>query len=230
LARTRIALACAKLLGFDLCPRLRSMRDRKLHLPRSVEVPESIALQAVQDVSLRAIHEHWSSLLRVAATIEEGWSSATQLRERFGSAARGEEVYRAGNALGQLLRTVYLCDCFTLPDFRRGIHRILDRGESVHASRRISHSGSIPVSRDRDPAELGVISGTLTLVTNAVTTWNATRLERAIEAESALGASRTASTAALSHIGPVAYAHINFRGTYRFPIERYAARLIRAAA
>jgi TnpA family transposase len=227
---TDFALACAKLLGFDLCPRLRSMRDRKLHLPRGVDVPESIALQAVQDVSLRSIHEHWSSLLRVAATIEEGWSSATQLLERFGSAARGEDVYRAGNALGQLLRTIYLCDYFTLPDFRRGIHRILDRGESVHALQRMIHSGSIPVSRGRDPAELGVISGALTLVTNAVMTWNATRLQRAVEAESAMGESRAVSVAALSHIGPVAYAHINFRGTYRFPVERYAARLIRAAA
>jgi hypothetical protein len=28
------------------------------------------------------------------------------------------------------------------------------------------------------------------------------------------------------HIGPVGHRHINFRGTYRFPIDRYAARLI----
>jgi TnpA family transposase len=36
--------------------------------------------------------------------------SATDVLERFGSAARGDRVYRAGHALGQLLRTVYLCD------------------------------------------------------------------------------------------------------------------------
>ena len=46
----------------------------------------------------------------------------------------------------------------------------------------------------------------------------------------AIPVARGASLDALSHIGPVAYAHINFRGTYRFPVERYAARLLRAAA
>jgi TnpA family transposase len=165
----------------------------------------------------------------VAATIDEGWTSATQLLDRFGSAARGEEVYRAGTALGQLLRTVYLCDYFTLPDFRREIHRILDRGESVHALQRVIHFGSIPVARCRDPAELGVISGALILVINAVMTWNAARLQKAVDAAVALGTARTISVDALSHIGPVAHAHINFRGTYRFPVERYAARLRRAA-
>jgi TnpA family transposase len=226
---TDFALAVAKLLGFDLCPRLRSMRDRKLHLPRGSDIPASVAIQTVQDISLRSIRQHWSSLLRVAATIDEGWTSATQLLERFGSAARGEDVYRAGTALGQLLRTVYLCDYFTLPDFRREIHRILDRGESVHALQRVIHFGSIPVARGRDPAQLGVISGALTLVTNAVMTWNASRLQKAVDAEVALGTERKISVEALSHIGPVAHAHINFRGTYRFPVERYAARLLRAA-
>jgi hypothetical protein len=136
----------------------------------------------------------------------------------------------AGTALGQVLRTVYLCDYFTLPDFRREIHRILDRGESVHALQRIIHYGSIPVARGRDPMELGVISGALTLVTNAVMTWNARRLQRAVDAEVALGTERAVSVEALSHIGPLGHAHINFRGTYRFPVERYAARLLRAAA
>jgi len=184
---TDFGMAVAKLSKFGLCPRLRSMRDRKLHLPRGFSVPASLAPQTVRDVSIQLIRDNWPSLLRVAATIDEGWTSATQLLERFGSAARGEDLYRAGTALGQLLRTVYLCDYFTLPEFRRGIHRILDRGESVHALQRVIHYGAIPVARG-------------------------------------------ASLDALSHIGPVAYAHINFRGTYRFPVERYAARLLQAAA
>jgi len=55
---------------------------------------------------------------------------------RFGSAARGDRIYQAGHALGQLLRTVYLCDYFALPDFRRPLYRVLERGESVHALQR----------------------------------------------------------------------------------------------
>jgi hypothetical protein len=35
---------------------------------------------------------------------------------------------------------------------------------------------------------------------------------------------------ALRSIGPVGHRHINFRGTYRFPVERYADRLVASAA
>jgi hypothetical protein len=62
-----------------------------------------------------------------------------------------------------------------------------------------------------------------------VDTWNAARLQKAVDSEVSLGTARETSIDALTHIGPVAYAHINFRGTYRFAVERYAARLPKAA-
>ena len=33
--------------------------------------------------------------------------------------------------MGRLLRTVYLCDYFTKLQFRREIHRVINRGKSV---------------------------------------------------------------------------------------------------
>ena len=89
------------------------------------------------------------TLLRLVATFEGGWTSATQLLGFYGSAARGEGVYLAGTSLGKLLRTIYLCDYFTLSDFRHEIYRVLERGESVHALQRAIHIGTVPVRRGR---------------------------------------------------------------------------------
>ena len=36
---------------------------------------------------------------------------------------QGEDIYRAGTSLGKLLRTIYLCDYFTLRDFRQTIYQ-----------------------------------------------------------------------------------------------------------
>jgi TnpA family transposase len=74
----------------------------------------------------------------VATTVSQNTlpHSATDVLERFGLAARGDRVYRAGRALEQLLRAVYLSDYFTLPDFRRSVYRVLERGESVHTLQR----------------------------------------------------------------------------------------------
>lgn len=220
----------AKILGFDLCPRISGMADRKLHVLRGTKIPESIAAHVVQDVSLKSVREYWSELLRVFATIEGGWSTATQLFSFYGSASRGEGVYLAGTSLGKLLRTIYLCDYFTLTDFRHAIYWVLERGESVHALQRAIHVGAVPVRRGRDLAEFAVVSGALALMTNIVMAYNAGQLQKSIDAEVAAGADLAACLRALQRVGPVSYGHINFRGTYFFPVERYAARILRAAA
>ena len=38
-------MAGSKILGFDLCPRIYGMADRKLHVLRGMKVPESIAAE-----------------------------------------------------------------------------------------------------------------------------------------------------------------------------------------
>jgi TnpA family transposase len=148
---TDFGMAVAKTLGFDLCPQLYSMRDRHLHVPRGFPVPAELAAIAHADVSLEAIVEGWDEFLRVVASIEQGWRTATEVLERFGSSARGDPAHRAGHALGQLIRTAYLCDYFTLPEFRRSVHQILSRGESVHALQRqiCARAPGSPGSTDR---------------------------------------------------------------------------------
>jgi TnpA family transposase len=151
---TDFGMTVAKLLGFDLCPRLYSLRDRHLHVPRGYAVPETLAPIVHRDVALEPIRDGWEELLHLAASIEEGWRTATVVLERFGSAARGDRVHRAGQSLGQLLRTTYLCDYFSLPDFRRPLCRVLERGESVLALQRQICTQPLPAKRGRRVEEL----------------------------------------------------------------------------
>ena len=71
-ALARMMSTGAKLLGFDLCPRLYSLRDRHLHVPRGFDVPAAIADIVQHDVSLEPIREAWDELLRLIATIRTG--------------------------------------------------------------------------------------------------------------------------------------------------------------
>src|SRR5471030_870190 len=112
------------------------MREQWLHVPRGW--PEIHELEPIlkRDVNLEDIHAKYNNLLRIAASIDEGYSSATYLLERLGSAARGSPVHHAGTQLGQMWRTVYLCDYSAQPAFRHTINRLLVRGESVHQLQR----------------------------------------------------------------------------------------------
>ena len=138
---TNPAMALAKLLGFDLCPRLRDLAERKLLVPRGTSVTEALEPATKKSVSLPAILRGWDELLRLAASIRSGRVSASLALQRFGSAAQGDPVHRAAEALGQLLRTVFLCDYIAIADFRREIHTLLNRGESVHQLQRAIYSG-----------------------------------------------------------------------------------------
>ena len=102
---THFAMALARLVGFDLCPRLAGLSTRKFYLPRGLHVPTSLQSVVRETVCVRAIAKGWDPLLRIAASTKTGWCSATYILERFGSAARGDIAFQAGDAFGRLLLT-----------------------------------------------------------------------------------------------------------------------------
>lgn len=221
---TDVAMAVSHGLGFDLCPRLRNLRERRLTVPRGMAVPESIKEVVDSTLNLEHVRAHWDDLVRVLASISNGTISAVTALQRFGSAAQGDPIYRAAQQLGRLLRTIYLCDYFTNPIFRREITRLLNRGEHVHTLQHAIHLGAVRHDRGRRPDEMIAISGALTLLSNLVIAWQANRMQTAVTSLEAKGVS--VSKEMLRHISPVRYSSVNFRGTFRFPIDRYRQSLI----
>ena len=222
---TDFGMAIAKLLGFDVCPRLSHLRDRRLHVPRGISIPSVLAAVVEADVSLSQIEAGWDQMIRVVASIEGGWTSAVLALTRFGSAARADAIHQAGSALGKLLRSLFLCDYLSNEVFRREVLRILNRGESVHTLQRAIHSGNIAASRGRQREELVAISGSLSLLANVVMAWMTQRIQQVLDTWQEAGARRVDSEI-LRHIAPVHFEDINFRGTMQFPMSRYRSRLI----
>ena len=162
---TDFAFAIAKLLQFDLCPRLKSLKERKRYVPRNFRVPSSLEDVVQREVSLLQIRIGYDGLVRVAASIRSGASAILAL-ERYGSAARADDVHKAGVHLGKMLRTIFLCDYLTNESFQREIRRILSRGESIHTLQRTLYAEPVPAQRGRRQEELVAISGSLRLLSN----------------------------------------------------------------
>lgn len=225
---TNVAMAIAKLLGFDLCPRLRDLRERKLFVPRGWPVPESLEGVTVRRVSVKGIERGWDDLVRLAASIRAGKVSAAHAIHRLGSAAVGDPLHRAAEHLGRLLRTLFLCDYLAIPDYRREIHTLLNRGESVHQLQRAIHGGHVAPERGRRRQEMAAISGAHALLTNIVLAWNTSRMDGVVARLKRDGVGIEEDW--LRRIGPAHFSHINFRGTFRFNVERYADVLVERAA
>src|SRR3954451_18021938 len=175
-------MALAKVVGFDLCPRLANLKKRKLYLPRGLDVPTVLRPCVAETVSRRAVARGWEGFLRLAASVKHGWDSAAAALARYGSAAAGDPVYNAGDGMGRLLRTLYLCDYLSNPAFRLEILDLLNQGEAVHSLQRAIHNRMITAKHGRTMEELGTISGALTLLANIVMAWNTHRIQAMIDA------------------------------------------------
>lgn len=224
---THFGMAAAKVLGFDLCPRLKGLRHQKLHVPKGVHIPPILKPIVVKDITPQQIKSGWDSFVRVVASIEDGWTSGVLALERFGAASRADPIHKCGTALGKLFLTLFLCDLLNNESFRRELLRILDHGESTHTLLRAIHSGSITAARGRRREELFAISGSLTLLANLTMSWMTHHMQAVLDTwrrESG----RAVDAAVLKHIGPGHYEGVNFRGIFDFPTYKYLERLIRA--
>jgi TnpA family transposase len=217
-------LGLSKKEGFDLCPRLKSFPDRRLHVPRNnrIKIPESLKDVVLADISFKDIGNGWAEFSAVCDAVAAGRISAVLACERFGSASRGEKAYKAGHAYGLLLRTLHLCDTLTLEDFRRETLRALNHNERTHTLQRQIRRDGAGSRRGRRTEELIAQSGTLSLVTNLVMAWNTHQLQATLDRWRAEG--RQIDPQILHHITPMGFEGINFGGILVFPMERYRAR------
>ena len=117
---TDFAMALSRLLGFDLCPRLRELRQRHLFVPRGTDNPCG---------DRRRVRPAWTtrdrspnpgtSWVHLAASVQTGHASRGDSagQVRVGRQRRPDHIY-AGVQLGKLLRTAFLTDYFVNAGFR----------------------------------------------------------------------------------------------------------------
>ncbi len=222
---THFAMGLAKVLGFDLCPRLKRLSDRQLHVPRGFHVPTELLAVVALDVSTRSIKKQWDDYVRIAASVETGQTSAVIALARYGSAAANDPVYRAGVHLGRLILSLYLCDYFTNEEFRRIINRILVHGEAVHQLQRAIQMGSFSKPRGQRHEELVAMSGSLSLLTNLCLAWTTSKIQEVLDTWPRARCEGEGGQW-LQAVSPAHFQNINFRGTFRFPVERYRDRVL----
>ena len=137
--------------------------------------------------------------------------------------------YDGGVHIGRLFRTIYLIDYFTNPAFRTELQHVLNRGEAVHTVQRAIHIGKIPLELARHHDSLSAVSSALALLTNAVMAWNTIHMQRAVDQIEAMSG-EAVQAADLRRIAPTHLEGINLRGTFDFPIARYAHHLLPSVA
>jgi TnpA family transposase len=215
---TDFAMSHARLLGFDLCPRLKELKQRHLFVPRGTKVPAEIAAVCEANVDVALIEKHWDSLVHLAASVMSGHASAVAALARFGSAAQGDPIYEAGVQLGRLLRTAFLADYFVKDAFRNELRRVLNRGEAVNALKRAIYTGRISPAQAKRVDEMQAVADALSLMANIVMAWNTSQMQAVLDRWS--NRRQVIPPELIGKIAPTRLESINLRGVFRFPVDR----------
>jgi TnpA family transposase len=221
---TDFAMSLARLLGFDLCPRLKELKQRHLFVPRGTKIPAEIATVCEANVDIALIEKHWDSLVHLAASVMSGHASAVAALARFGSAAQGDPIYDAGVQLGRLLRTAFLADYFVKDAFRNELRRVLNRGEAVNALKRAIYTGRISPAQAKRVDEMQAVADALSLMANIVMAWNTSQMQAVLDRWS--NRRQVIPPELIGKIAPTRLESINLRGVFRFPVDRYADKIL----
>ena len=226
---TDVAMALAKGLGFDLCPRLKALKDRHLFLPRGSAVPATLSTLCHPNLDLSKAAMQWDRIVHLVASVHSGHTSAVNVLARYGSASRGDPLYEALVQLGRLLRTIFLADYFVNEAFRREILRVLNRGESVNALKRSIYVGRVAGYQAKQPEEMQAVADALSLLANIVMAWNTMKMQTVLDRWNTRR-STAVPPELIGRIAPTRTEGLNLRGVFSFPIDDYSPQLLPSLA
>ncbi len=211
---TEHVFALFDLLGLRFIPRLRDAGELRLHrlgAPTGLPVDQVLRARARPD----RIREHYDELLRAAASLKRGWVPASLLLVRLKSSSPQTPLAAALGEYGRIVRTNFLLRFCADPPMRSRITRQLNKGETLHALRRHLVIGSrAQLPADEDDHHRHALC--LQLLVNAVLVWNARYTTAALEHLAATQPKLMGDDSALARLAPIAHAHINPLGRYRF--------------
>jgi TnpA family transposase len=142
----------ARLLGFDLLPRIRNWQDLIFYRPTPQARYQHIdALFGEDAIDWDLIERHWTDLLCTAISVREGRLSSVTLLRRLGNHSRKNRLYRALRELGRAVRTIVLLRFLSEPKLRDSIAVITNRMEAFNGFAQWLAFGHDGVLADNDP-------------------------------------------------------------------------------
>jgi TnpA family transposase len=225
---TEVVMATAALLGYELAPRIKDIKDQTLYKLDRQQHYANLDPILSGTIKPHLIRNAWDETVRVIASIEERIVSPSLVLHRLGSYARQNSVYQALSEIGRVQKTVHILKTLDDEDYRRRMGRELNKGEASHDLSRFLCFGKEGVLRGREFGDQVHTFSCLSVLHNAVVAWNMIHIGEIVGQLRADGHDIDDET--LSHVTPLLRKHINPFGRYHFDLDRIQKPLARSAA
>ncbi|HCF3291716.1 TPA: Tn3 family transposase [Pseudomonas aeruginosa] len=143
--------AFTHLLGINLMPRIRNWRDLVMCRPDRGAAYKHINRLFTDTADWHLIETHWQDLMQVALSIQAGKISSPMLLRKLGSYSRRNKLYHAAQALGSVIRTIFLLTWIGSRELRQEVTANTNKIESYNGfSKWLSFGGDVIAENDPD--------------------------------------------------------------------------------
>jgi TnpA family transposase len=215
---TEVVMATAALLGFELAPRIRGIKNQTLYkMDRSERYAH---LDSVLQGTIKAhlVRQAWDETVRVIASIQDRIVSASLILHRLGSYARQNSIHQALAELGRVYKTIHILKTLDDEEYRQRMSRELNKGEASHDLSRFLCFGKEGALRGREFGDQLHTFSCLSVLHNAVVAWNTLHIGPVVAQLRTEG--HTIDDDILSQTTPLLRKHINPFGRYHFETDR----------
>ena len=101
--------------------------------------------------------------------------------------------------------------------------------EAVNALKRAIYAGRVPSHQAKRPDEMQAVADALSLLANILMAWNTAQMQQVLDHWAQRGGGAVPPEL-IGRIAPTRTEGINLRGVFRFPVERYADKILPSAA
>ncbi|MEI8183709.1 MAG: Tn3 family transposase [Desulfomonile sp.] len=205
------------LLGFSFMPRIRNFKEQRLYKPSEGRSHGKIDPLFSGPVDLDLIKDQWDSMVRVAASLKNGFVSANVVARRLASSGPSNRLARAFTALGRLVKTTYLLRYINNPVLRRQVQLQLNRGEDRQRLARYVCFGNLGEFRSGNYYEIMNKASCLSLLCNAILVYNSLRIADVLTTVETSG--KVFSPETIARVSPLHHSHVIMNGIYDFSGE-----------
>ena len=209
--------ALCNLFGFRFAPRIRDIPDIKLfsiNNSKNTDITKIIR----GTINTNIIKENYDNVLRLAYSIKTGKVTGSLIMSKLGSYSKKNSFALALREMGRIEKTIFILDYIYDINFRRNIHRGLNKSEAINALARALFFWKKGEFRERKLQSQLRRASCLNILINSIIIWNTAYLEKAVKY---LKKSEDFDESLLKFISPLGWNHINFLGEYFFKSKEY---------
>ena len=155
------------LLGIELQPRIRNVKDLIFYRPDKKKKYKHIDSLFKEKVDWELIETHWQDLMQVVLSIKAGRILPSTLLRKLGNYSRKNRLYLAYRELGRVVRTNFLLKYISDKEFREEIHANTNKVESFHHFAKWLNFGG-EILQENDPEEQEKLIKYNNLIANAL--------------------------------------------------------------